>query len=181
MEWFWYFLLYSFFGFLLEVGYARAVRSGRRGCKCFLLLPLCPVYGLGAVGVLALLRLAPGLWSRPLALAAAGAAVATAAEYLMALFYERALGVSFWDYSDRPANLKGRVCLPFSLAWGAVTLAGAYLVHPLAAALAGRLPAFLGPPAVAVTAADALVSLWLLATTHSTDSLRWYAREGETR
>ena len=49
----WYFVLYSFLGFLLEVGYARCT-GGRRDRKRTLLLPLCPVYGLGALAVLAL-------------------------------------------------------------------------------------------------------------------------------
>ena len=46
MEWFWYFLFYSFLGFLLEVGYAWWT-GGSLDRKCLLLLPLCPVYGLG--------------------------------------------------------------------------------------------------------------------------------------
>ena len=51
LEWLWYFIWYSFLGFLLEVGYARWT-GGRRDRKCLLLLPLCPVYGLGACAVL---------------------------------------------------------------------------------------------------------------------------------
>ena len=43
---FWLFLLYSFGGYLLEKLYAWARRSSHRVRKCFLLLPLCPVYGL---------------------------------------------------------------------------------------------------------------------------------------
>ncbi|MFQ9474146.1 MAG: hypothetical protein ACLR0P_14130 [Oscillospiraceae bacterium] len=42
MEWIWYFIWYSFLGFLLEVGYARWT-GGRRDRKC-LLLPF-PVSG----------------------------------------------------------------------------------------------------------------------------------------
>ena len=47
MVWFWYFLIYSFLGFLLEVSYAR-ITGGYPERKCLLVLPLCPVYGLGA-------------------------------------------------------------------------------------------------------------------------------------
>ena len=46
MTWFWLVIFYSFGGYLLEKGYAAAVRSPHRVRKCFLLLPLCPVYGL---------------------------------------------------------------------------------------------------------------------------------------
>lgn len=45
MTWFWLVIFYSFGGYLLEKGYAAAVRSPHRVRKCFLLLPLCPVYG----------------------------------------------------------------------------------------------------------------------------------------
>ena len=52
--WFWQFLLYSFLGYLLEKGFAALSGSPRQTRKCFLLLPLCPVYGLGVLAVLAL-------------------------------------------------------------------------------------------------------------------------------
>ena len=50
----WTFWTYSFFGYLLERGYAAATRAAQPPGKGFLLLPLCPVYGLGALAVLAL-------------------------------------------------------------------------------------------------------------------------------
>ena len=68
LEWIWYFIWYSFLGFLLEVGYARWT-GGRRDRKCLLLLPLCPVYGLGACAVL---LLPPWVLERPLLLVVAG-------------------------------------------------------------------------------------------------------------
>ena len=92
----WYFVLYSILGFLLEVGYARCT-GGRRDRKRTLLLPLCPVYGLGALAVLALPE---AILVRPLLLMAFGGVAATGVEYLTALFYETVLGVSFWDYRE---------------------------------------------------------------------------------
>ena len=90
MDLFWYFLMYSFLGFWLEVAFARATRSPKRDRKCFLLLPMCPVYGLGALGVLAAGQVL-GRW--PLLLALVGGGVATAAEYLVGLFYQKALEI----------------------------------------------------------------------------------------
>ena len=81
LEWIWYFIWYSFLGFLLEVGYARWT-GGRRDRKCLLLLPLCPVYGLGACVVL---LLPPWVLERPLLLVVAGGAAATGVEYGIAL------------------------------------------------------------------------------------------------
>ena len=72
MVWFWYFPIYSFLGFLVEVVYVRAVGGAKRDRKCRLFLPICPVYGLGALAILAL---PPALRAHPLLLfPAAGAA-----------------------------------------------------------------------------------------------------------
>ena len=34
MRWLWYFIIYSFCGFLLEVAFARAIRHPKRDRKC---------------------------------------------------------------------------------------------------------------------------------------------------
>ena len=52
----WYFWIYSFLGYLLEKLFAKVTRARQQGRKGFLLLPLCPVYGLGMLSVLALPR-----------------------------------------------------------------------------------------------------------------------------
>lgn len=171
MHLFWYFLIYSFLGFLLEVVFARVIRSPKRDRKCFLLLPLCPVYGLGALGILAAGE-ALGRW--PLLVALAGSGVATAAEYAMGVLYQRVLGVEFWNYSGLPLNVGGKVCLPFSVAWGVLSLGLVYVIHPLAAALVERIPAGLTPAVLIFLLTDGAVTCWLLRTTGSTDSLRWY-------
>ena len=82
----------------------------------------------------------PALEDMPLAVAAWSGISATAAEYVTSLFYEKALRVSFWDYSGLTWNLHGRVCLGFSLCWCVLGLVVVYLIHPLAAYAAARLP-----------------------------------------
>ena len=62
----WYFWLYSFLGFLLEKAFAAAVHSSHRVRRCFLLLPLCPVYGLAMLVVLALPEVIRESWWLPL-------------------------------------------------------------------------------------------------------------------
>ena len=74
-RWFWYFLVYSFLGFCLEVLFARVTGAEKRDRKCFLLAPLCPVYGAGALTILAL---PPFVRSRPLLLLVCAAACASA-------------------------------------------------------------------------------------------------------
>ena len=173
MRWLWYFIIYSFAGFLLEVAFAWAIRHPKRDRKCLLLLPLCPVYGLGACLIL---WLAP-LIKSPLWVALAGGLAATGAEFVMGAFYRFALGVEFWDYSDIPGSLGGLVCPVFSVCWTVLALALVYAVHPLVAALAAGIPAWLAPPALILLGSDALVSCVALRQAGTTEVLRWYAAE----
>ena len=172
MIWFWSFLTYSFLGCLLEEAYAAATggRSGRKGLR---VLPLCPVYGAGACLILALT--AP-VRSDPPAVFILGALAATAVEYLAALYHQRALGVSFWNYDDLPGNLQGRVCLPFSLAWGVLSLGLVYWLHPLLAPWLARIPAPVSWMALITLLADGLLTAALLRSTGDAASLRWYRR-----
>ena len=176
--WFWQFLFYSFLGFVFEVFFARAVHNPKRDRKCHYFLPLCPVYGLGAVAVL---LLPEHLRSHPVVFFLCAAALCTVVEYATALFYEKALGVSFWDYTQLPLNFGGRVCLPFSLLWGLLSLLLLWITQPYAAGLAGALPPWLLPPAVLFFFADSAWSFFLLRRTQDTASLRWYARLGARR
>ena len=173
MLWFWYFILYSFLGFLLEVAYAR-LTHGRPQRKCLLLLPLCPVYGLGACGIL---LLPAAVRANPALLFCFGALTATAAEYAAALLYERLLGVSFWDYRGLPGNLHGRVCLPFSLAWGLLALPLVYRVHPAAERLAAALPVPLTRALFLLCAADCIATAAALRISGDVACLCWYAHK----
>lgn len=176
-RWFLMFFFYSLAGCGLEKLYAHAVRSPRRTRKCFLLLPLCPVYGLGACLIVLLASLGRG----PLWVAVAGGAAATGAELLMGAFYRFALGVEFWDYGHLPGSLGGLVCPQFSLCWTALALALVYGLHPAVARLAAGIPLWLAPPALIVLGADALVSCVALRQAGTTEVLRWYAAEERVR
>lgn len=137
----WYVLLYSVLGYLLEVGYALWKTGSPKGRRMTLLLPMCPVYGLGS-GLI--LSLPASVQQGPLLLMLCGAGLASAAEYGMGAFYERVCGVSFWDYRAYPFQLHGRICLRFSLCWGLLTLPLVYLFQPMAERLSVHLsPAML--------------------------------------
>ena len=158
-ELFWWFLLYSLGGFVLESIFARITHSPRRDRKCHLLLPVCPVYGLGGV----LLALLPReVAASPLLLVLAGAAVCTAAEWCLSLFYEKAAGTAFWDYSACPGNLQGRVCPLFSLFGGLLALPMVYLIHPAVAAWTAAAPPLSALPLALLYVLDAALSLPLL-------------------
>ena len=139
------------------------------------MLPLCPVYGVGACLILLLPRT---VIQNPFTLFLLGGLAATAAEYGMAILYERGLGVSFWDYTGLPGSIQGKICLPFSLAWGALALPLIY-VHPAVARLTALIPPGVTWTAAATVAADMAVSGVLMKVTGNRDCLRWYQKRAE--
>ena len=172
-KWFWIFVCYSFLGYLLERIYAKATMANKQVRKCFFLLPLCPVYGLAMGAHLALL---PGLEEvTPLRLILQGALVATAVEYLVHLFYDRVLGVRFWDYTGIRGNLRGRICPSFSTAWGGLSALAVVLIQPILNPLLSLIPNWLTYGALLLVTADAVLSTQLLRRYSDTEILSWRA------
>ena len=171
LSWFWYFLFYSFLGFLLEVIFARLAGENPHR-KCLRILPLCPVYGFGACSIAG----AAGEFSSPVVIFFLGAVLATAWEYIMAAFYEDVLGVAFWNYSGVPFNIHGRVCLPFSIAWGVLSVPLVMWVHPWAAGLNFSPPLFVTGLMLCALVLDVLISCALLLRSGTRDCLDWGAK-----
>ena len=164
----WEFWTYSFFGYLLEKGFAAAVRAEHRTRKCLLLAPLCPVYGLGVLGVLALPpALTAGFWGR----AVWGGLTATVVEYAVHLAYDRLVHVRFWDYRSLPGNFQGRVCLPFSVVWGLLLALLLPEAQRLLTPVLGAVPPGVTYGALLLFTADLVVSLRILRVTGDTEAL----------
>lgn len=70
--------------------------------------------------------------------ASAGAAVITALELLTGLAVN--LDHQIWDYRSLPLNFRGQICLPYSLLWIPVSLAGFALYGCTEGALAPKNP-----------------------------------------
>lgn len=155
----WYFFIYAFLGWGAEVIFAAA-RKGVFVNRGFLNGPLCPIYGVGLVAVVALL--APVRDS--LGLLYLGAVLLTSAiELVTGFLMEKLFHQRWWDYSQMPFNIGGYVCLLFSLIWGLACLLIVDVVHPLVAGLVARIPQKLGWPLLAaflvIMAADYAVTI----------------------
>lgn len=159
MVWFWLFVFYSFGGYLLEKAFAAATASPQQVRKCFLLLPLCPVYGLGMLAVLSLPRpLTDSVW----ALGFYGALTVTAVEFAVHWLYDKLLGVRFWDYSPIKTGVAGRICLPFSAVWGVLVVLTVRFVHPWLVPAAATMPPLVTYAALLVLTADSFLSALVL-------------------
>lgn len=136
----WYFLIYSFAGWCMEIVYA-AVRKRRFLNRGILNGPLCPVYGLGMVFSLIFF---PSLTGNFIFLAIGCGAVATVLEFFTGLMLEKLFKKRWWDYSDYKYNLGGYVCLLFSLVWGITAALTMEFLQPFISMVIGWVPIFWG-------------------------------------
>ena len=83
----------------------------------------------------------PASWRQGAWMILAGGVVTTLVEYAVHWGYEALLGVRFWVYSRVPGNLQGRVCLPFSVAWGLLAALAIRFLQPAVHFLAVWFPA----------------------------------------
>lgn len=156
---FWFFVLYAFLGWCAEVAFV-AVNTGELVNRGFLNGPVCPIYGAGMVLVLVLTApLAGNLFL----LFLGGMLVTSALECVTGWALKKLFHTSWWDYSDKPFNLGGYICLSFSLLWGLGVVAVVRLVHPMIAHLVAAAPRRLGMalavPVSLVFLADILVTV----------------------
>ncbi|MBU5626301.1 putative ABC transporter permease [Oscillibacter sp. MSJ-2] len=168
MPFFWYFLIYSLLGYGLEKVFAKATHAKKQNRKGFLLLPLCPVYGLGMAAVLSLPE---ELIRSPYHLFFWGTLTATAVEYAVHWFYDTVFGVCFWDYSGTFGTIRGRVCVPFSLIWGVLTTVAVVFLQPFIQIVAFRIPDWATYGALLLLTADLVFSARLLSLYHDTEML----------
>lgn len=67
-----------------------------------------------------------------------GGIAITTVEFLFGVAFNIVLGWNVWDYSDRPFNLMGQICLPFTLIWIGLSAAACKLFKTADNLLAGR-------------------------------------------
>lgn len=122
----WIFFVYAFLGWCTEVSYA-ALRTGKFVNRGFLNGPVCPIYGCGVVVVLVGLTPLKGNF----VLLFLGSVVLTSVlELTTGFVLEKLFRQRWWDYSDKPFNLGGYICLEFSIMWGFACLFVVDILHP---------------------------------------------------
>ena len=156
----WIVLVYSFLGWCCEVAFA-AVRRGIFVNRGFLNGPVCPIYGFGVLIVLLVLEPV----KENLALLFFGSMVLTSAlEFFIGFIMEQFFHDKWWDYSENPFNIKGYICLEFSLVWGAACVLVVDVIHPmifkLICAIPEKLSLWLMVFFTAALIADAIITLW---------------------
>ena len=115
----WYFLLYSFGGWVVEVIF-HAVALGKVVNRGFLNGPVCPVYGFGVLSVFAMINTLQGSGCQMSdgLIFLFGIILATVVELIAGWLLDVCFHARWWDYSDKPFNFHGYICLEFSIIWG---------------------------------------------------------------
>lgn len=129
------FFIYSFVGWLVEVirGLVLRHKFVNRG---FLIGPICPIYGFGAL----LLTLTLSNIENPVAIFCVSFIGGSALEYFTSFFMEKLFHVRWWDYSDRKIHLNGRICLTSSIYFGLAGILMVKFLNPLLLGLLSSLP-----------------------------------------
>lgn len=167
---FWFFII-SFLGWVWETVYCTFIER-RWQSRGFLYGPLCPIYGIGALGAIAAATalhhtgIEPAWWhiflvtffgSMPL-------------EYGIHWALEKLFHAYWWDYSQMPLNIHGRICLPASVFFGAAGV-GVYAALPIVL----RINAIV-PPLVMEILAFALIIILTVDITLTVSALTQFAR-----
>ena len=123
---FYYFTIYSFMGWCLETVYSTICKKEfvNRG---FLYGPFCPIYGFGILSIIILLK---PIETNYVFLFFGSVFLTSIIEYITGYILETTFNSTWWDYSDEPYNLHGRICLSFSIIWGFVSIFIVKVIHP---------------------------------------------------
>ncbi len=114
-----YFIIYSVVGYIIETIFGIITKGTWESRQSFLYGPFCAIYGLGAAIMIIFLHKYSKNYTR---LFIGGFIVGSIVEYLVSWIGEILLGVKWWDYSDMPLNINGRICVYFSIFWGFLAL-----------------------------------------------------------
>lgn len=122
-----YFIIYSVAGFVIETVFGLLTKGVIESRQSSLYLPICSIYGLGAVVmIIGLQRFNKNNYS----LFLGGFVIGSIVEYIVSLVGEFIFHIKWWDYSDMAFNINGRICIAFSFFWGILAIYLMSHFHP---------------------------------------------------
>lgn len=159
--WFTVFMIYSFAGWVFEeiVGIILNHKISNRG---FLIGPICPIYGFGALLITFVLGDAQNI----VAIFCVSMIGSVVLEYFTSYVMERLFHARWWDYQDSAFNLNGRICLSAALIFGLFGIIVVRITNPaLLDALGGLAPELrtaISLILLGVLLGDIIASLWMV-------------------
>lgn len=121
------FFIFSFIGWIIEVVW-NLLTDKKLVNRGFLIGPYCPIYG---VGCLLLIFLLDRFKSEPIILFFMSIIVCSILEYSTSYIMEKLFRARWWDYSEYPLNLNGRICAATMIPFGVLGVLVVYYLNPL--------------------------------------------------
>lgn len=114
----WFCIAGSFLGYVIEMLWYRKLRGKWICRKGVIYGPYSPIYGIALVGFSKTFykikdKIFIFIW---------GSILGSTFEYLCGFLQEKILGTKSWDYSKKPFQLHGRICLEFAVYWGMIAV-----------------------------------------------------------
>jgi len=149
--WFLIFLAYSCLGWFIEM-IATLLQHHRIYNRGFLIGPICPIYGVGAVLGSWVFSGINQVWLIFLLCTIGGGLL----EYFTSFWMEACFHVRWWDYRSLPFNINGRTCLSAMLSIG---LLGVLVIKVFTPALLGFFGTFSSTVIYVISAILLVISL----------------------
>lgn len=120
------FMIYSFGGWVIEMFVVSFVEKKivNRG---FLLGPYLPIYGIAGIMMTIILHF---FTNNSFILFFNAILIGSTIEYITGYGMEKIFKAKWWDYSDQPFNLNGRICLTNSILFGLLGTILVYFINP---------------------------------------------------
>lgn len=129
------FIMYSFLGWSLEV-VCKLLEKGKFINRGFLIGPVCPIYGFGAVSITVLLN---KYKSDVIVLFIMAMVISSVLEYFTSYIMEKLFNARWWDYSTKRFNINGRICLETLIPFGILGILITYIVNPFFLSIINKL------------------------------------------
>lgn len=130
------FLIYSFLGWVIEVIFCSKIQK-KFVDRGFLIGPYCPIYGTAALIIILLLK---KYENDIAALFVMSIVVCSVIEYVTSYIMEKLFKTRWWDYSDKPFNINGRICLSNSFLFGFLGVLLVYFINPFTYSIITKIP-----------------------------------------
>ena len=135
------FLIYGYLGWVYESVFCT-IQEGKWENRGFLYGPITPIYGTGAIALSLILRFCAerGAALSPVLIYTISVFGSAILEYVTSWALEKIFHALWWDYSNLPLNVHGRISLFTSLGFGVAGLVIAYAIAPFFEGLMDKTP-----------------------------------------
>lgn len=124
---FWYFVIFSIIGLVVETLFGYATTGTIDSRKGLIWGPFCPIYGVGAIILIFFLqKYEKQNWK----VFVYGGIIGGIIEYVISFILEAMYSSRFWDYSHLSLHLNGRICLKYTIYWSILSIALMKYIKP---------------------------------------------------